>query len=126
MSIPCVWPPGELLEIAVSGRSNVGKSSLINSLLNRRALAKVSGTPGKTRLLQYFLINDAFNLVDLPGDLAGVLPDGVGAMPPERFQAAAPDWLTPLLFGRAEPERLRSDGVPGPPPEWPEPIDLSR
>jgi dethiobiotin synthetase len=66
------------------------------------------------------------NLADLPGDLAGVLPDGVGGLSPQRFQAAAPDWLTPLLFGRADPEQLRSDGVPGPPPDWPEPIDLKR
>ncbi len=56
-----------LPEIALVGRSNVGKSSLINCLCQRRQLAKVSGTPGKTRLVNYFLINDAFYLVDLPG-----------------------------------------------------------
>jgi GTP-binding protein len=54
-------------EIAVSGRSNVGKSSLLNTLLERRTLAKVSATPGKTQRLQFFLVNDAFHLVDLPG-----------------------------------------------------------
>jgi len=54
-------------EIAVSGRSNVGKSSLLNSLCGRRQLAMVSGTPGKTQTLNYFLVNDAFHLVDLPG-----------------------------------------------------------
>jgi len=56
-----------LPEIALVGRSNVGKSSLINTLCMRRQLARVSGTPGKTRLVNYFLINDSFYLVDLPG-----------------------------------------------------------
>ena len=60
-------PPGERVEIALSGRSNVGKSSLLNSLVGRKALAKVSGTPGKTQRLNYFLVNDRFHLVDLPG-----------------------------------------------------------
>jgi dethiobiotin synthetase len=64
------------------------------------------------------------NLVDLPGQLVGVLPDGAGALAPERFRLAAPEWLTGELFGRARPERLRTDGVPGPPPAWPEPVDL--
>jgi GTP-binding protein len=67
------FPPGDLPEIAVVGRSNVGKSSLINSLLNRRDLAKVSRTPGKTRAVNLFLIATSdpglsqFYLVDLPG-----------------------------------------------------------
>lgn len=60
-------PDGELPEIALSGHSNVGKSSLLNSLLGRKALAKVSGTPGKTQRLNYFLVNGAFHIVDLPG-----------------------------------------------------------
>ena len=54
-------------EIAFVGRSNVGKSSIINALTNRRKLAKVSQTPGKTRLINFFLINNDFYLVDLPG-----------------------------------------------------------
>lgn len=54
-------------EFAFIGRSNVGKSSLINMLANRQGLAKVSATPGKTRLLNFFLINDSWSLVDLPG-----------------------------------------------------------
>ena len=54
-------------EIAMSGRSNVGKSSLLNSLLGRKRLAHVSNTPGKTQHLNYFLVNDRFHLVDLPG-----------------------------------------------------------
>ncbi len=53
--------------LAVAGRSNVGKSTLINYLLNRRSLARTSGKPGHTRLLNFFLVNDAFYLVDLPG-----------------------------------------------------------
>jgi len=54
-------------ELAFIGRSNVGKSSLINMLVHRKHLAKVSQTPGKTRLLNFFLINEAWSLVDLPG-----------------------------------------------------------
>lgn len=53
--------------VAFAGRSNVGKSSLINALLQRRKLAEVSKTPGKTRILQFFFINRQFLLVDLPG-----------------------------------------------------------
>jgi GTP-binding protein len=54
-------------EIAFIGRSNVGKSSLINALVERKGLAKTSSTPGKTQLLNYFVINDQFYLVDMPG-----------------------------------------------------------
>lgn len=67
------FPSGDLPEVAFVGRSNVGKSSLINSLLNRRDLAKVSRTPGKTRAVNLFLISTSdpalaqFYLVDLPG-----------------------------------------------------------
>jgi GTP-binding protein len=60
-------PRGGPPEFAFIGRSNVGKSSLINMLTARKGLAKVSGTPGKTRLLNFFLINKLWNLVDLPG-----------------------------------------------------------
>lgn len=60
-------PEDEIAEIAVSGRSNVGKSSLLNSLFARRNLVKVSGTPGKTQRLNYFLVNNRFHIVDLPG-----------------------------------------------------------
>ena len=62
-----VAPSPALPEIAVAGKSNVGKSSLINSLCRRKALAKTSATPGKTRLINLFLLNEAFHLVDLPG-----------------------------------------------------------
>lgn len=61
------YPIDNRVEVAFVGRSNVGKSSLINSLTNRKKLAKVSQTPGKTRLVNFFLINDDFYLVDLPG-----------------------------------------------------------
>jgi GTP-binding protein len=54
-------------EVAVTGRSNVGKSSLINTLFNRKNLAKISSTPGKTRLINYFSIDDQLYFVDLPG-----------------------------------------------------------
>jgi len=60
-------PAPDRPEYAFIGRSNVGKSSLINMLTNRKALAKVSGKPGKTRLINHFLINDEWYLVDLPG-----------------------------------------------------------
>lgn len=60
-------PAVAMPEIAMSGRSNVGKSSLLNALLERRALAKVSGTPGKTQRLNFFIVNARFHLVDLPG-----------------------------------------------------------
>ena len=60
-------PQPSLPEIAFVGRSNVGKSSLLNALLGRKKLALVSSTPGKTRLINYFLINNAYYFVDLPG-----------------------------------------------------------
>lgn len=61
------FPGDNLDEIAIVGRSNVGKSSIINSLLNRKRIAKVSSTPGKTRTINFFLINERIYLVDLPG-----------------------------------------------------------
>ena len=60
-------PQDKRPEIALIGRSNVGKSSLINMLLGRKHLAKVSGRPGKTQLINHFLVNEAWYLVDLPG-----------------------------------------------------------
>ncbi len=61
------FPAEELPEIAFAGRSNVGKSSLINSLLNRKNLARTSSSPGKTVTINFYIINEMFYLVDLPG-----------------------------------------------------------
>ena len=61
------YPPENLPEIAFAGRSNVGKSSLINVLVNRKRLAKTSSTPGRTQLINFFMINNAFSFVDIPG-----------------------------------------------------------
>lgn len=72
-------PNRPLSEIAVSGRSNVGKSSLLNSLFGRRKLARVSSTPGKTQMLQYFLVNERFHIVDLPGYGYSRVPESVRA-----------------------------------------------
>ena len=60
-------PKDSLKDVAFIGRSNVGKSSLVNMLTGINSLAKVSGTPGKTKLINHFLINDSWYLVDLPG-----------------------------------------------------------
>ena len=61
------YPPEDLPEIAFAGRSNVGKSSLFNMLVNRRNFARVSGNPGKTRTINFFEVNGSFRIVDLPG-----------------------------------------------------------
>lgn len=61
------WPENDLPEICMAGRSNVGKSSFINAITSRNKLAKVSSTPGKTRTLNFFNINDELRLVDVPG-----------------------------------------------------------
>ena len=68
MASPGGWRPDAVLpEIAFAGRSNVGKSSLLNKLIRRRKFARVSNTPGRTREVNFFKVNDAFVLVDLPG-----------------------------------------------------------
>lgn len=64
---PSNYPPADFKEVAFAGRSNVGKSSLINVLVNRRGLVRTSSTPGRTQLLNFFDINGEFYLVDLPG-----------------------------------------------------------
>jgi GTP-binding protein len=69
------WPKEGIPQVAFVGRSNVGKSSLINNLVQRRGLVKTSGTPGKTREINFFLINKLFYFVDLPGFGFARVPD---------------------------------------------------
>ena len=64
---PDQYPPDDMPEVAFAGRSNVGKSSLLNLLTGRKKLAHVSGNPGKTRTINFYLINREFRIVDLPG-----------------------------------------------------------
>ncbi len=64
---PGQYPDSDLPEIAFAGRSNVGKSSLINVLVNRKNLVRTSSTPGRTQLINFFDVNGRFTLVDLPG-----------------------------------------------------------
>jgi len=64
---PSHYPSEVLPEIAFAGRSNVGKSSLINKIVNRKRLVKTSSTPGRTQLINFFLVNKALSFVDLPG-----------------------------------------------------------
>jgi GTP-binding protein len=64
---PPQYPPATMPEIAFVGRSNVGKSSLINTIVGRKNLAKTSNTPGRTQLINFFTINGALSFVDLPG-----------------------------------------------------------
>ena len=84
------YPEDNTAEIAFAGRSNVGKSSLLNLLTNRRSLARVSGNPGKTLTINFYRINDAFRIVDLPGygyaKLSKSVTENWGAMMEAYFQ----------------------------------------
>ena len=64
---PSEYPPGNFPEVAIAGKSNVGKSSLINVLVNRKNLAKTSSSPGRTQVINFFRVNGSLSLVDLPG-----------------------------------------------------------
>lgn len=64
---PAQYPEGDLPEFALAGRSNVGKSSFINKMLNRKGLARISSKPGKTQTLNFYLINEILHFVDVPG-----------------------------------------------------------
>ena len=74
---PAQYPDMPLPEVAFAGRSNVGKSSLINTLVNRKRLVKTSSTPGRTQLINFFTVNDALSLVDLPGYGYAKVPEAV-------------------------------------------------
>jgi GTP-binding protein len=82
-------PNWNLPEIAFIGRSNVGKSSLLNALVGRRDLAKISATPGKTQLINFFTVNDRWSLVDLPGYGFAA----VGHQRRDEFNAAVSEYL---------------------------------
>jgi GTP-binding protein len=74
---PSQYPEALLPEAAFAGRSNVGKSSLINTLVNRKRLVKTSSTPGRTQLINFFAVNDRVSLVDLPGYGYARVPESV-------------------------------------------------
>ena len=98
-------------EVAFMGRSNVGKSSLINSLLGVKGLAKTSSTPGRTQLINFFRINEAFTFVDLPGYGYARVPSEVkrqwGPMI-EKYLATRPNLVLSILItdSRHEPSKL--------------------
>lgn len=109
-------PAWEFPEFAFIGRSNVGKSSLVNMLTHRNGLAKVSATPGKTRMLNFFVINQAWCLVDLPGYGYAKVPRG------EKFDfnESAGDYLEQrenlrlafvLIDSRLTPQRIDLDFI---------------
>src|SRR5437764_14266742 len=83
------WPRDSIPEIAFLGRSNVGKSTLINSLLGVRGLARASSTPGRTQAVNFFLINGSFRFVDLPGYGYARAPKAIKA----QWSAAAETYL---------------------------------
>jgi len=74
---PSQYPFSDLPEIAFTGRSNVGKSSLINTLVNRKHLVKTSATPGRTQLINFFIVNGIISFVDLPGFGYAKVPESV-------------------------------------------------
>jgi GTP-binding protein len=96
-AVPRDFPPATIPEVAFLGRSNVGKSSLINALLGRRGLARTSRTPGRTRQVNFFRVNDACLFVDLPGY-------GFARVP----KATRGEWkvLVEAFLDRRPPERL--------------------
>lgn len=87
---PDQYPEDNLYEVAFAGRSNVGKSSLLNLLTGRKKLAKVSGNPGKTRTINFYEINEDFRIVDLPGygyaKVSKTMSEGWGDMMESYFE----------------------------------------
>ena len=104
------YPPDDLVEIAFAGRSNVGKSSLLNLITGRKKLAYVSGSPGKTRTINFYRINDQFRIVDLPGygyaKVSKKVSEGWGEMM-ENYLESRPNLLSviQLVDIRHEPSR---------------------
>jgi GTP-binding protein len=103
-------PEPSLPEVAFAGRSNVGKSSLINRLVNRKKLARVSNTPGRTREINFFRVNDDFILVDLPGyGYARISKEARAAWKPliEQYLSGSPQLrgIVHLLDARHDPTR---------------------
>jgi GTP-binding protein len=105
------WPDDQVPEIAFLGRSNVGKSSLLNSLLGVRGLARTSSTPGRTQMLNFFLINRQFRFVDLPGYGYARVPRAIKA----EWSTAAEEYLAKreqlmlsihIVDSRHEPSKL--------------------
>src|SRR5512142_661190 len=106
---PKQFPIDKRPQVAFAGRSNVGKSSLINALLNRKSLVKTSATPGKTQLINFFVINDSFYFVDLPGYGYARVPQAVTdtwAPMIEGYLKKSPDLraVVVLLDVRREPD----------------------
>jgi GTP-binding protein len=104
------FPRDQRPQFAMVGRSNVGKSSLINAVLNRKSIARVSQTPGKTQAVQFYLINERFYLVDLPGYGYAKVPQSVKRTWGELVQSylESSDALR-LIFLLLDARRLPSD-----------------
>ena len=103
-------PPDELRQVAIAGKSNVGKSSLVNAVVGRKRIARVSGTPGKTREINFYRINDRFFLVDLPGYGFARAPEAVR----DAWRRLIEDYLSadeiPVLVVLTKMDKLNRSG----------------